>query len=103
LQLLAVIKESGKKLSDLSTIMTELPQVLVNAKVKGENRNKYKEDSEISAMIEALEIKLKDRGRVLIRPSGTEPLIRVMLEGENKLEIQKDAEILANLIQDKLG
>jgi phosphoglucosamine mutase len=88
LQLLAVIKESGKKLSDLSTIMTELPQVLVNAKVKGENRNKYKEDSEISAMIEALEIKLKDRGRVLIRPSGTEPLIRVMLEGENKLEIQ---------------
>jgi phosphoglucosamine mutase len=103
LQLLAVVKESGKKLSDLAAVMTELPQVLVNAKIKNENKGKYSEDTEIAAAIKEVEDKLKGNGRVLIRPSGTEPLVRVMLEGENRTEIQEDAERIAHLIQEKLG
>lgn len=103
LQLLAVVKESGKKLSDLTAVMTELPQVLVNARIKNGNQIKYSEDAEITQIIKEVEDKLKDKGRVLIRPSGTEPLIRVMLEGENKAEIQEDAHRIADLIQSKLG
>lgn len=103
LQLLSVVKESGKKLSDLAEVMTELPQVLVNAKIKNENKSKYADDKEIAQAIKEVEDKLKDKGRVLIRPSGTEPLVRVMLEGENKTEIQKDAQHIADLIQSKLG
>ena len=103
LQLLSVMKETGKKLSDLSSIMTELPQVLINAKIKNDNKDMYKEDAEIVQAIKEVEDKLKDRGRVLIRPSGTEPLIRVMLEGENKAELQKDAQRIVDLIQEKLG
>ena len=103
LQLLSIIKETGKKLSDLSSIMTELPQVLVNAKVKTENKCKYMEDIEISNMIKELEAKLKDRGRVLIRPSGTEPMVRVMLEGENESELKEDAVKLAELIEKKMA
>jgi len=103
LQLLAVVKETGKKLSDLASIMKELPQVLVNAKVKNENKDKYMKDEAIAEMITGLEKKLKGRGRVLIRPSGTEPLIRVMLEGANEAEIKEDAEALAKLIEEKLN
>lgn len=103
LQLLAVVKESDKKLSELAAVMTELPQVLVNAKIKDENKSKYSEDAEIAQAIKEVEGKLKDKGRVLIRPSGTEPLVRVMLEGENKTEIQEDANRIAELIQNKLG
>jgi len=83
--------------------MTELPQVLVNAKVKNENKEKYIEDKTIADMIAKLESKLEDKGRVLIRPSGTEPLIRVMLEGENEAEIKEDATILAKLIEEKMN
>ena len=103
LQLLAVVKETGKKLSDLASIMKELPQVLVNAKVKNENKDKYMKDEDIAQMIASLEKKLKGRGRVLIRPSGTEPLVRVMLEGANEAEIKEDAEALAKFIEEKLN
>ncbi|HQJ36563.1 MAG TPA: phosphoglucosamine mutase [Bacillota bacterium] len=103
LQLLAVVKETGKKLSDLASIMKELPQVLVNAKVKNENKDKYMKDEDIAQMIASLEKKLKGRGRVLIRPSGTEPLVRVMLEGANEAEIKEDAAALAKLIEEKMS
>ena len=102
LQLIAVMKETDKKLSELASIMTELPQVLVNAKIKNENKNTYMEDPEIKKAIAELESKLMDRGRVLIRPSGTEPLVRVMLEGENKTELLEDAQKLAALIERKM-
>ena len=102
LQLLAVMKETGKKLSELASIMVELPQILINAKVKNENKFKYMEQPEIAATIATLEKRFDGRGRVLIRPSGTEPLVRVMLEGENKEEITEQAQNLANLIQSKL-
>ncbi len=103
LQLLSVLKETGKKLSELKSIMTVLPQVLVNAKIKNEYKDKYMEDAEIKAAIERIETEMKDSGRVVIRPSGTEPLVRVMLEGKDENSIQKMAQELAELIEKKLS
>lgn len=101
LQVAAIKKKSGKTLSELAGIMKELPQVLVNAKVPNEKKNIYLEDKEIIDEINRIEEALHGKGRVLIRPSGTEPLVRVMLEGENQEEIDKMAHDLANLILSK--
>lgn len=101
LQLASIIKKSGKTLSQLASVMRELPQVLVNAKIPNDKKEIYKTDSEIVAEIKNIEEALHGCGRVLIRPSGTEPLVRVMLEGENQEEIDKMAHNLAKLIADK--
>lgn len=102
LQVSSIRKRSGKTLSELAGIMKELPQVLVNAKVPNEKKNIYLEDAEIIESINNIEKSLNGVGRVLIRPSGTEPLVRVMLEGENQVEIDKMAHDLANLILSKI-
>lgn len=102
LQVAAIKKKSGKTLSELAGIMKELPQVLVNAKVPNDKKNIYLEDKEIIEAIKKIEEDLHGVGRVLIRPSGTEPLVRVMLEGENQEEIDKMAYGLANLILSKI-
>ena len=101
LQLAATIKESGKTLSELAASMKELPQVLVNAKVPNDMKNIHEVDEEIAADIRVMEEKMAGSGRVLIRPSGTEPLVRVMLEGENQAEIDKMAHDLAAKIEKK--
>jgi phosphoglucosamine mutase len=103
LQVAAIKKKAGKTLSELAGIMKELPQVLVNATVPNEKKNIYLEDAEIIKAIEDIEASLHGVGRVLIRPSGTEPLVRVMLEGENQEEIDKMANDLANLILEKVN
>lgn len=100
LHLLQVMVETGRPLSELSTIMEELPQALVNAKVANHKKEHYLEYPEIAQAIKELEDKFAGEGRVLIRPSGTEPLVRVMIEGKDKEQIQTEAEHLANLIQD---
>ncbi|MGL5084766.1 MAG: phosphoglucosamine mutase [Clostridium sp.] len=102
LQVSSIRKRSGKTLSELAGIMKELPQVLVNAKVPNEKKNIYLEDAEIIESIKNIEKSLNGVGRVLIRPSGTEPLVRVMLEGENQVEIDKMAHDLADLILSKI-
>ena len=102
LQIAAILKESGKTFSELAGVMKELPQVLVNAKVPNEKKNIYLEDKEIIDAINAVEAKLNGVGRVLIRPSGTEPLVRVMLEGENQEEINEMANSLVDLILSKI-
>jgi len=102
LQLAAVVKENKKSLSELSGIMTSLPQVLVNAKIDNAKKNSYLEDAIIKAEIDSLEKRFHGEGRVLIRPSGTEPLVRVMIEGKDKEEIQTIAEKLAELIEERL-
>lgn len=100
LHLLQVIVDTGKSLSELSHIMEVLPQALVNAKVSNHKKELYLEYPEIAAKIEELTQKFAGEGRVLIRPSGTEPLVRVMIEGKHKDMIQSEAEQLANLIED---
>ena len=94
---------TGKKLSELTQIMTVLPQALVNAKVSNLKKEYYLENQEIADAIEALEKKFDGAGRVLIRPSGTEPLVRVMIEGNNQEEIEKEAKTLAALIERCIG
>lgn len=101
LQIASVIKESGKKLSELASMMKELPQVLVNAIVPNDKKNIYLTDKEIINEIKKMEARLHGCGRVLIRPSGTEPLVRVMLEGENQSELDEMAHSLAKLIEEK--
>lgn len=92
--------ETGKPLSELAQIMEVLPQALVSAKVANHKKDRYLEYPEIAEAIEALEKKFAGEGRVLIRPSGTEPLVRVMIEGKDYEAIQTEATALAKLIQD---
>lgn len=101
LQISAIVKKSGKKLSSLASMMKEFPQVLVNAKVPNDKKDIYLNDSEIASEIKKLEKTLDGSGRVLIRPSGTEPLVRVMLEGEVQSELNSMAQNLAGLIEKK--
>ncbi|WP_010295040.1 phosphoglucosamine mutase [Clostridium senegalense] len=101
IQLAATVKESGKTLSNLASVMTELPQVLVNARIPNDKKNIHNEDEEIKNEIAKMEKKLEGEGRVLIRPSGTEPLVRVMLEGKNQQELDEMAHALAKLIEKK--
>ena len=103
LHLLQVLVDTGKPLSELAKVMTVLPQALVNARVANDKKDKYMDYPEISGAIEKLEEKFAGEGRVLIRPSGTEPKVRVMIEGKNQEEISADAEALAKLIQDTLS
>ncbi len=95
------VKETGKSLSELKDIMKKLPQVLVNVKVDNSKKNIFNEDEEIVSKIKSVEEELQGKGRVLIRPSGTEPLVRVMLEGECQDEIGKMANEIAELIDKK--
>ena len=105
IRLVSVIGHSGKKLSELASVMQVYPQVLVNAKVKNEMKNEenYMAVPEIKEAIEAIENEFKNDGRVLIRPSGTEPLVRVMIEGKDEKLILEKAEKLAKLMEEKLN
>ena len=99
LHLLEVMVETKKPLSELSTIMEVLPQALVNAKVPNHKKENYMDYPEIAKAIEDLTQMFAGEGRVLIRPSGTEPKVRVMIEGKDQALIEKEAVKLANLIQ----
>ena len=103
LMLIRAILESGKKASEVASIMRAYPQVLVNAKVANEKKFDFDKDEEIVNEIKSLENEFEGNGRVLIRTSGTEPLVRVMLEGEDSQYLKTKAENLAALISKKLG
>ena len=102
LMLIKSILEENKKASQMAQMVKLYPQVLVNAKVNSEKKYGFKDDKEIKNAIEKLEKEFAGNGRVLIRPSGTEPLVRVMIEGEDQKYIQKKAEEIAKLIESKL-
>ena len=101
LMLIQAILESKKKASEAINIINLYPQILINAKVNTDKKYDYEKDEEIKNAIESLEREFSGNGRVLIRPSGTEPLVRVMIEGENQEYITKKAEEIASLIEDK--
>lgn len=98
---LNLMRRSGKKLSDLSKIMKKYPQILINVPVNGD-KNAYKSNPAITGAIGAAEKRFEGRGRVLIRPSGTESIVRVMIEGEDRGEIGESAEFIANAIRENL-
>ena len=103
LMLIKAILAKNEKASEVSKIINIYPQVLINAKVNSEKKNNYESDKEISDEIKNLEEEFSGNGRVLIRPSGTEPKVRVMIEGENIEYITAKAQNLANLIESKLS
>ncbi len=103
LHLLQVMVETGKPLSELSKVMEVLPQALVNAHVPNSRKGKFMEYGAIAQAIEDLEKRFENEGRVLIRPSGTEPLVRVMIEGKDQDVIEREAQKLANLISDVMS
>jgi phosphoglucosamine mutase len=102
LHLLSVMVDTKKPLSELAKVMDVLPQALVNAKVPNHKKYTYMEYPAIASEIQLLTEKFAGQGRVLIRPSGTEPLVRVMIEGKDKKAIDMEAKKLANLIQEEM-
>lgn len=100
LHLLQVMVDTNKPLSELAKVMEVLPQALLNAKVPTHKKDRYMDYPEIAEAIAEISKKFAGEGRVLIRPSGTEPLVRVMIEGKDQAQIEKEAKRLATLIQD---
>lgn len=100
---LSIMKRTGKKLSELAKVMERMPQVLINVKVSAEGKLAFYNDKEIKAEIRRISDILGERGRILIRVSGTEPLVRVMLEGESLEEIQNLAEEAAQVVRERLA
>lgn len=103
LMLIQAILEEKKKASEIASKIQLFPQVLINAKVKSDKKYDYEKDIQIKQAIEKLEKEFAGNGRVLIRPSGTEPLVRVMIEGEDQKVITKKAREIADLIEEKLN
>jgi phosphoglucosamine mutase len=101
--ILSIMKRTGKKLSELAKVMERLPQVLINVKVSAQGKLSFYTDKEVKAEINRISDILGDSGRILVRVSGTEPLVRVMLEGENLEEIQSLAEEAAQVVRERLA
>ena len=101
LQLLAIMRREEKTLSELAEIMIPLPQVLVNTRVR--EKRDIRSIAEVAAKIQDVEAKLGNEGRVLIRYSGTEPLLRVMIEGQDKYEITSWANEICDLVKKSIG
>jgi phosphoglucosamine mutase len=103
LRLLRALTRHGKRLSDARHVMVVLPQVLRSARVANESKDKAVADEDVCAATARMETQLAGHGRILIRASGTEPIIRVMIEGENIDEINRMADQLTELIVSKYG
>jgi phosphoglucosamine mutase len=101
LQVLAIMRGRGKSLSELAEIMAPLPQVLVNVRVP--SKKDIKTIPEIGRLIDSIELTMRDEGRVLVRYSGTEPLLRIMLEGSDHSQITLWANEIADMVSNKIG
>jgi phosphoglucosamine mutase len=101
LMLAARVAATGKPLAELAGVMTRLPQVMIN--VKGVDKSRASQDEALLAAVAAAEAELGATGRVLLRPSGTEPLVRVMVEAANHDQAQAVCDRLANVVRDRLG
>lgn len=100
--LIKILLEKNVSISELCSIIKIYPQILINAQVSPQKKYDFDKNEEIKKEIDKLEKEFSGNGRVLIRPSGTEPLVRVMIEGEDKDYITKKAKELASLIEEKL-
>lgn len=101
LQVLAILQRSGKPLSELAKVMTSLPQVLVNVRVR--KRADLADIAPIKKAIDEVEAELAGKGRVLVRYSGTEPLLRVMIEGQDQSRITELADTVAGVVKEHIG
>ena len=103
IHLLEIMKKTGKKLSELNGLMKDYPQVLKNASVRDDLKNRYDEFPDVIKAIKEVEEDYHGRGRVVIRPSGTEALVRVMIEGEDTYKLSQDADKIVKIIEEKLN
>jgi len=101
LSVLRVMAESGRELADLASELVTYPQVLVNVRVR--EKQALSDVPSIAAAMERVEARLAGEGRLLVRYSGTEPLLRVMIEGKNQEQIQAWAAEIAGVVRDHLG
>jgi phosphoglucosamine mutase len=101
LHLVAEMARTGKTLAELASVMTVYPQVLVN--VRDVDHHAMADDAEIAAAVRAAEAELGDTGRVLLRPSGTEPMVRVMVEAADQQVAEAHAERLAAIVRERLA
>jgi len=103
LQVLSLLSRSGKKLSELASVMTRYPQYIVNITVSEEGKLRFYTDTHIKEAIEKAKETLSDTGRIVVRPSGTEPLIRVMTEGLDKTLAENAVNSVAQTIKERLA
>ena len=101
LHLMSRVAETGKSLNELASVMTRLPQVLLN--VGGVDKARADSDTELLGAVAVAQAELGEQGRVLLRPSGTEPLVRVMVEAETHEQADAIAQRLAGIVRDRLG
>ena len=101
IQLLNIMKETGKKLSELASEVAIYPQKLVNLRVT--DKNKALTDPEVLAVIEEVENEMGDSGRVLVRPSGTEPLLRIMAEAPTDELVETYVDKIAQVVKQRIG
>ena len=101
LQVLKSLKRSGRKASELTAMMTTYPQLLLNVKVA--TKEGWEENEKIKAAIAAGEAELGSEGRILVRPSGTEPLIRVMAEGPDQAQLDDICNRIADVVKAEQG
>ena len=102
-QLLCLLKRAKKPLSELASVMKRYPQTMINITVSAEGKLAFYTDSKVNAKIDEVKEQLGNTGRILVRPSGTEPMIRVMVEGSDEEQIEILANDVANIIKERLG
>ena len=103
LQLLSYLKREGKTLSELAKVMRRYPQCLVNVRTTPEGKLAFYTDKDVAKIVEEASASLGTRGRLVVRPSGTEPLLRVMVESETEEETTRVAQETAEKIREKLA
>lgn len=102
-QLLNLMKVDGKSLSELASVMTRYPQTMVNCKISAEGKIAFYNDPDVNRALDEAKKELGKTGRIVVRPSGTEPLIRVMVEGMDSEQIERIAKHVAQVIMERLG
>ena len=103
IQVLSLIKRTGKKVSELASQMNKYPQVSINVKVSQNGKVQFYTNPKVKSAIDEAKEKLSDLGRIVVRPSGTEPKIRVMVECLDDKLMEETAEKVAAIIKEELG
>jgi phosphoglucosamine mutase len=102
LQVLELMVRSGKSLAELKQGMQKFPQTMINVPVSASGQSRMSNSARISDAVRDIETELNGRGRVILRPSGTEPLIRVTLEGADSVQVERLANQLADTVREEL-
>lgn len=103
LRVLEIMQQTGKKLSELASVMKRFPQVMINVRIPEHQRENWKNDEVLTSLIDLREEELGEEGRILVRESGTEPLIRVMIEGKDFNRINTIAMEISEKVRERVS